>query len=171
MRRELRPEPLTAERFAPFGQVVQVGVGPSSAANQGTAARYDFVARLASSRPLARPNLAVFQSKPVVLPRQVELLERHPCSSQAFVPMRGERYLVMVAPALDSGAPDLDALRVFEGHLGQGINYDVGVWHHPILALGAPADLVMLAWEDGSALDCVEYRLPRGGGEPEVWVV
>jgi ureidoglycolate lyase len=34
-----------------------------------------------------------------------------------------------------------------------------GVWHHPILALDGPADFVMLAWEDGSALDCVEHPL------------
>jgi ureidoglycolate hydrolase len=31
------------------------------------------------------------------------------------------------------------------------------VWHHPIVALDSAADFAMLAWEDGTADDCVEH--------------
>jgi ureidoglycolate lyase len=33
------------------------------------------------------------------------------------------------------------------------------VWHHPIIALEAPAEFAMLAWEDGSPGDCVVRQL------------
>lgn len=159
MTRTIRATPLSVEGFAPFGDVVSAGLRVGAAANQGTAIRFDRCAQLASTRPGASPNLAVFRAAPQALPLTVELLERHPCSSQAFLPLTCARLLVIVAPTRPDGAPDLDGLRAFVCGPGQGINYHTGVWHHPIVALDAPAELAMLAWEDGSALDCVEHAL------------
>ena len=92
----------------------------------------------------------------------VRLLERHPGSTQMFVPMTAPRYAVLVAPALPDGAPDLAGLRAFAFASHQAVNYDAGTWHHPMIALDAPSDFVMLAWEDGTAGDCVEHPLPEG---------
>ncbi len=153
--------PLTAESFTPFGDVVAAGVVAGASANQGTAVRFDRAARLASSRPGAAPNLAVFRSVAKTLPFEVKLLERHPCSSQAFLPMVCARYLVIVAPEAADGGPDLARLAAFVATAGQGINYLLGVWHHPIVALEAPADFVMLAWEDGGPEDCEERPLAQ----------
>ena len=152
--RELRAVPLTAAAFAPFGQVVSAGLQPGSPANQGTAVRFDFCADLSSTRPHAKPNLAVFRSVPKVLPHEVVLLERHPCSSQVFIPMTVARYLVCVAPTLPDGGPDLSGLRAFLCGPGQGVAYAPGTWHHPMVALDGPGEFTMLAWEDGTALDC-----------------
>jgi ureidoglycolate lyase len=69
------------------------------------------------------------------------------------------RFLVIVAPTLADGAPDLSGLRAFLCQPGQGINYAAGTWHHPIVALDDAADFAMLAWEDGSAGDCEERPL------------
>lgn len=154
----VRPEVLTREAFAPFGDVVSAGLGTGASANQGTAVRFDWAAKLESDRPGARPNLAVFRSTPVPLPFRVRLLERHPRSSQAFLPLVCRSFLVIVAGADPGGAPELATLRAFRCRPGQGINYHRGVWHHPILALEAPAEFAMLAWEDGTAEDCVEHR-------------
>jgi ureidoglycolate lyase len=99
------------------------------------------------------------------LPFQVQLLERHPHSTQAFLPLACTRFLVCVAPALADGSPDIHGIAAFLCGPGQGVNYHRGVWHHPILALDGAADFAMLAWEDGSAQDCVEWPL----SEP-VWV-
>lgn len=157
--REVLARPITEEAFAPFGDVVCAGQSGGRPANMGTALRTDYCASLESSRPEARPNLAVFRSMAKSLPFDIQLLEKHPCSTQAFLPMVCSRYLVCVAPALADESPDLDGLCAFLCGPGQGINYRRGVWHHPILALYGPADFVMLAWEDGGALDCVEYPL------------
>jgi ureidoglycolate lyase len=155
----LRAEPLTVDAFRPFGSVVSAGLSAGASANQGTAVRFDFCAPLASTRPGARPNLAVFRSTMKTLPWPLRLFERHPCSTQTFLPMVCRRYLIAVAPTLGDGSPDVAHARAFLCRPGQGISYGVGVWHHPILALDDDADFAMLAWEDGTALDCVEFPL------------
>jgi ureidoglycolate lyase len=155
--------PLTREAFAPFGQVLSVGGGPGSEANLGTATRFDFAARLANARSGARANLCVFRCDGQRLPLELKLVERHPYSSQAFIPMSLSRYLVVVCATLANGQPDVDALHAFIGTGEQGINYDVGTWHHPMVALDGEALFSMLVWEDGSAGDCeqVTLREPR----------
>lgn len=159
MTRVVRAEPLTVEGFAPWGDVVSAGLRAGSSANQGTAVRFDRCATLGCTRGEPTPNLAVFRAKPQTLPFTVRLLERHPCSSQAFLPLIVSRYLIVVAPTLADGLPDLAGLRAFLCGPGQGINYHVGVWHHPMIALDTPGELAMLAWEDGGPLDCVEHPL------------
>jgi ureidoglycolate lyase len=155
----IQARPLTREEFAPFGDVIGLELGGGSSANQGTAIRYDRVAQLTSSRPDAQPNLAVFRSVAKALPFEVRLLERHPCSTQMFMPLACRRFLVVVCPEDARGEPDLPRLRAFVCGPGQGVNYRAGVWHHPIIALDGPADFLMLAWEDGSARDCEERPL------------
>lgn len=152
-------QPLSVEAFAPFGFVVSAGLRAGSSANQGTAIRFDHCADLVSTRPAATPNLAVFRSTKKTLPFEVKLLERHPCSTQTFLPMVCERFLVVVAKTAADGTPDLDTVTAFVCGPGQGVTYGVGVWHHPIIALDGDADFAMLAWEDGTPLDCVEHPL------------
>ena len=160
-RRTVAAIPITSEAFAPFGDVVTAGATAGRSANMGTATRCDWAAALESTRTGARPNLAVFRSLAKTLPFQITLLEKHPCSTQAFLPMVCTRYLVCVAPSLEDGSPDLERLVAFRCGPGVGVNYKRDVWHHPILALDGPADFAMLAWEDGSPLDCVEWPLPQ----------
>jgi ureidoglycolate lyase len=157
--RSLLAEPLTAVAFAPFGAVVSAGLRAGKSANQGTAVRFDFCAELTTTRPAARANLAVFRSTQKVLPFELRLFERHPCSTQTFLPMVCRRFLICVAPTAADGSPDVDHARAFLCGPGQGISYGVNVWHHPIIALDDDADFAMLAWEEGSALDCIEQPL------------
>ena len=159
--REIRIEPLRAEAFRPFGEVVSPSTSGGVGANQGTATRFDHAARLAHDRPHATPNLALVRSMPRSLPLEVRLLEQHPHSSQLFAPLKAARYLVCVAPTAPGGGPDVERLRAFVGQAGEGVNYAPGVWHHPFVVLDAPADLLMLVWEDGSAGDCVEHPLAQ----------
>jgi ureidoglycolate lyase len=147
-------EPLTPDAFAPFGDVLSADLGQAESANQGTAVRSNWAAALESRRAAAKPNLALFRADPQSLPFTVKLLERHPHSTQVFLPLMCSRYLGVVAPTLPSGEPDLSKLRAFLCEPGQGINYACGTWHHPMVALDTPADLAMLAWEDGSTGDC-----------------
>lgn len=157
--RRIAAVPLSPGAFAPYGDVVSAGLGPGRGANHGTAVRFDHAAALHSTRPGARPNLAVFRSLSAALPFRVRLLERHPCSTQVFLPLLCARYLVVTAPSRPDGAPDPSRLAAFLGGPGQGVGYRVGVWHHPIVALDAPAELAMLAWEDGGPGDCEEVGL------------
>ncbi len=163
--RRLAAQPLTRESFAPFGEDIGLDLQNGSAANQGTAERFDYVAKLEQDRAdKARANLSVFRAAPQAMPFSVRLLERHPHSTQMFVPLRAERFLIIVAPSGSDG-PALDGLKAFVCTQGQGINYKRGTWHHPVVALDAPAELIMLAWEDGTSGDCEERSLP----EP-IWI-
>ena len=151
--------PLRVDAFAPFGSVVSAGLSAGSSANQGTAVRFDWCAELINSRPHAKPNLAVFRSVARQAPVELKLLERHPCSTQVFLPMVCARYLVCVAPSLPDGSPDVAALRAFVCMPGQGVAYAPNVWHHPIIALDTAADFAVLVWEDGTPRDCEERPL------------
>ncbi len=156
----IRAQPLSVEGFAPFGDVVSAGLKAGASANQGTAVRFNHCAPLVNARGTsAGANLAVFRSLPKTLPFEVELLEKHPHSTQVFLPMRCARFLVCVAPTLPSGAPDFEKLQAFICEAGQGVAYKPGTWHHPILALDEVAEFAMIAFEDGSPDDCVEYPI------------
>ncbi len=109
-------------------------------------------------RPGARPNLT-FMRVPVVGPViSVRALERHPFSNQAFMPLSGTRYLVVVCPPTAEGEPDLQGVGVFEASGSQAINFNANVWHAPRTAIGAPGELVMFRWDDGSE-DDTELRV------------
>lgn len=152
---------LTREEFLPFGDVV-VAERPDIEpvfVNFGTAARRNDACTLVSTRAHAKPNLATFVCKPWSrFPVVAESMEKHPFSAQLFVPMKVERYLVVVAPGGD--APDVSGLRAFVALPGQGVLYGAGVWHMPLIVFGAErAEFVMLVWEDGTRDDCVVGKL------------
>jgi ureidoglycolate lyase len=153
--------PLTADAFAPFGEVVSASGEGGASMNAGTARRFDYVAALTNARPAARANMVTVRCAPVVLPLEIKLLEKHPHSSQTFIPMICSRYLVCVAPTAKDGTPDMGGLLAFTCEPGQGINYHPGVWHHPLVVLDGPAQFVMLVWEDRSREDCIVHQLPQ----------
>lgn len=162
-------EPLTREAFAPFGDLLGAGPGAGREANLGTAVRLDWVAELESTRASAKPNLAIYRSRPQALPFRVTLLERHPHSTQVFAALRAARWLVIVAPDAPDGGPDPLHLRAFVAGPGDAFNFRRGLWHHPIIVLDEPAELLMLAWEDGGSGDCEERMLSHStlvGGSP-----
>lgn len=163
--RRLTAVPLTPAAFTAFGDVFGAATAPAAptakdrAVNLGTARRQDRAAALESSRPAAQPNLAQFRCEPQALPFRATLLERHPHSTQLFASLRGARWLLLVAPSLPDGEPDVDAARAFLASPGQGVNFRRGLWHHPVIVLDQPAELLMLAWEDGGPGDCEERPL------------
>ena len=156
----LAVSPLTAASFAPFGEVIEVPPAGGKAANEGTARRHDGIAVLDLVREGGRAQLSTFRVKPAVLPLTATLLERHPLSTQAFVPIGEQRFLVIVAPA-GGAAPDPRAARAFVTNGRQGVNYKRGTWHHPVLALDAETDFVVLGRADDGR-DCDIVPFPGG---------
>jgi ureidoglycolate lyase len=105
--------------------------------------------------------LCLFRSQPFTGENfSVTLLEKHPGSTQVFIPMGGAtRFLVVVA--LGGDEPDLATLRAFVAGGSQGITYRPGVWHHPIIALDRVTDFFSLVFEDASADDCMTWQPAR----------
>ena len=151
-RRSLTVEPLSAYAFKPFGDVIEA----SEAArhfpiNEGYAERYHDLATIDVGREGGHALVNIFKAKPRSLPFELLLLERHPLGSQAFVPLSPLPYLVVVAPAITTGndgggdsQPDLQAIRCFLAGAGQGVNYARSTWHHPLIALHAPCNFLVL---------------------------
>ncbi len=125
-------EPLTQEGFRPFGDVISVAGRPFRTVNYGYADRFEHLAQL-DVIDGGTPSISIFRARPVAFPFAVERLERHPSSSQAFLPGGDSRFLIIVAPA--SEAPELEQLRFFVTDGSQGVNYRRGVWHHFLLTL------------------------------------
>ena len=96
--RTVKVQPLTAEAFAPYGQVIEATGEPSFFINNGRCGRYHDLARPDMLGEGAEVALSVGRSDSVSLPYTIDLLERHPLGSQAFVPMAATPMLVMVAP-------------------------------------------------------------------------
>ncbi len=94
----LEIKPLTREAFAPFGEVIEASdAAQHFTINAGNTERYHDLANIEPG-PDGRVIVSIFRGQPRTLPFTVQMMERHPLASQAFVPMSGRPYLVVVAP-------------------------------------------------------------------------
>ena len=133
--------PLTAAEFAPFGDVIEAAGPPSFGFNGGMADRFHDLARTEVVGEGARIGVSIGRSRPYELPLKLTLVERHPLGSQAFVPLTGDPFLVVVAPDED-GAPGTPL--AFLTAPGQGVNYLRGVWHGVLAPLGREAPFLIV---------------------------
>ena len=155
--RELLIEPLTREAFAPFGDVIELEGARQIPINLGTTMRYHDLAHIDVADGGGRPLVNVFRGEPRALPFEVQMLERHPLGSQAFVPLTDKPYLIVVAP---KGELVPTSMRAFVSRGWQGVNYAKGVWHHPLIALDRVTDFIVID-RGGNGHNCDEQTLPE----------
>jgi ureidoglycolate lyase len=129
---------ITEGAFAPFGDLILARPGE----------RPDYSPGLANLRPAAGVNFTVVSLAPAAVPVAVSEMERHPHSSQTFLPLTAARYLVVVAPDGADGGPDASRITAFTVPAGAGITYRAGVWHTGMACLDAPATFAVLMWRD-----------------------
>lgn len=152
----LRPRPLTRERFAPYGDVIESAEVDRAAMNAARFERFDDLCgidmgndgRVAVS--IARCRVAT------ALPYRIDMVERHPLGSQAFVPLSRATMIVVVAPPEESvETADLEAF-VTNGR--QGVNYKRGTWHMPLIAFEAGQEFLIIDRAAGKP-NCDEHVL------------
>lgn len=153
---ELVAQPLTAEAFAPFGDVIDSRTSEHFPINAGRTQRHHDLARVELLGENARPLISIFVSQPVEVPLVLPLLERHPFGSQAFVPMHEERFIVVVAPAGESIDPD--SVRAFVTDGRQGVNYRAGTWHAIQSVLEREGEFLVVD-RGGEGNNCEEYPI------------
>ena len=138
----LVPKPLTSERFAPFGDVIESVVDRTAAMNAERFERFDDLCRLDMSDD-GRVAVSIARCRvATALPYRLDMVERHPLGSQAFVPLGPSRMIVVVAPPEESvEASDLCA---FATNGRQGINYHRGTWHMPLIAFESGQEFLII---------------------------
>lgn len=151
----IQTEPLAPAAFAPFGDVLDTAGDPDRLINAGLCGRWHDRARL-DFGPDGHAGISLFRSDARSLPYRLDLLERHPLGSQAFIPMTPDPFLVIVADD-DGGTPA--RVRAFLTAPGQGINLLRGVWHGVLTPLAAPG-LFAVIDRIGPGTNLQEYHLP-----------
>lgn len=149
----LTAKPLTARAFSPFGDVIELGASDSTLINDGRCHRYTDLAKLDIEN--GNCGISLFHADIRSTPHQLTLLERHPLGSQAFVPMEGSTYLVIVAPD-DNGKPGHPQAFVAGGD--QGINIHRNTWHGVLTPLSGNG-LFTVIDRIGEGANLEEHRL------------
>ncbi|NNJ68862.1 MAG: ureidoglycolate lyase, partial [Boseongicola sp.] len=101
--------------------------------NQGLCGRFHDRARFDFSDGQA--GLSLFKAEPRSLPLKLEMVERHPDGSQAFIPMSEHPFVVVVASD-QGGTPGRP--QAFKTEVGQAINFHRGTWHGVLTPLHQP---------------------------------
>jgi ureidoglycolate lyase len=152
MTTSIRIQPLTAERFAPFGDVLDCAGEPDKMINQGLCGRYHDRATLDFGN--GRAGISMFRAETRALPYILDMVERHPDGSQAFIPLGADPFLVIVAPDQD-GRPGTPL--AFRTAAGQGINLHRNTWHGVLTPLA------------GNGIFAVIDRIGTGDNLQEHW--
>lgn len=145
----IKPQPLTREAFAPFGDVIQIEGSNHFEINSGYTTRVHDLIDIQLGGESARAQFSFFLGRP--RPFEIKMLEKHPLGSQAFYPIEDKRWLVVVA-----SAPEPESVCAFWASGRQGVNYHQNVWHHPLLVIEPQQFVIIDRGGDGHNCDEVE---------------
>jgi ureidoglycolate lyase len=128
----INPKPITKENFSKFGDMITTNDIKPLEINNGYAKRFDDIANVDTSKDNGETIISIFSALKRSFPMKIDMMEKHPLGSQAFVPMKETTFLVFVAPK--GNKPDLDKIEAFIVPPGMGVNYNPGTWHFPLIA-------------------------------------
>jgi ureidoglycolate lyase len=163
---DLPIRPLTAQAFAPFGEVIEAAASTMRLINGGTTERFHALFAPETAGEGARVIVNIFRSQPRTFPYEVNMMERHPFGSQSFSPLSGRPFLVAVSPDEDGrpGEP-----QVFLAAPHQGVNYRRNTWHHPLMAIGGVSDFLVVDRDGpGNNLEEFFFDTPFVIREPQI---
>ena len=128
----IKPIKITKENFSEFGDLISTeSVNPINI-NAGYAMRFDNLASVNTLKDKGKTIVSIFSSLKRTFPMKIDMMEKHPLGSQAFVPMKETIFLVFVAP--EGNKPDLNKVESFIVPPGIGVNYNPGTWHFPLIS-------------------------------------
>ena len=146
----IKPKLISKENFKKFGDMITTsGIKPLEI-NDGYAKRFDGIANLNTKKDDGESTISIFSALKRSFPMKVDMMEKHPLGSQAFIPMKETVFLAFVAPEGDR--PDLSKIESFIVPNGIGVNYNAGVWHFPLIATEDMNFLVVDRLGDGDNL-------------------
>jgi len=132
MKITISPKPITKENFSKFGDMITTADIKPIEINEGYAKRFDGIANLNTSKNNGETTICIFSALKRSFPMKIDMMEKHPLGSQAFIPMKQTTFLVLVAP--EGNKPDLNRIEAFIVPQEIGVNYNPGTWHFPLIA-------------------------------------
>ncbi len=128
----IEPIPITKENFVKYGDMISTKNIKPIEINNGYAKRYDGIANLNTSNDNGETTISIFSALKRNFPMKIDMMEKHPLGSQAFIPMKETTFIAFVAP--EGEKPDLNKIEAFIVPPGIGINYNPGTWHFPLIS-------------------------------------
>ena len=132
MKIKINPKKVSKKNFKKFGQIIDTSKKQYFKINDGYAKRYDNLGKIDTSVKKGTTIVSIFSAKKRKFPMKIEMMEKHPLGSQAFVPMKETSFLVFVAPK--GKEPNLKKVESFRIPKQTGINLNPGIWHFPLIS-------------------------------------
>ena len=132
MEKIIIPNKITKDNFSSFGDIISTKDVKPIDINEGYAKRFDDLADIDISNDEGKAIVSIFSALKRNFPMKIDMMEKHPLGSQAFIPMKETTFLVLVAPQGD--APEINKIKSFIAPPGIGINYKPGIWHFPLIS-------------------------------------
>ena len=132
MKKKIKPTKITRENFSAYGDLISSESIKPMDINAGYAKRFDNLAKINTAKDKGETIVSIFSALKRSFPMKIDMMEKHPLGSQAFVPMKETTFLSFVAPAGD--APEINKIQSFIIPPKMGINYKPGIWHFPLIS-------------------------------------
>jgi len=128
----IKPKKITKENFAKFGDVISTQNIKPMDINNGYAKRFDNLADINTLNNNGTASMSIFSALKRSFPMKIDMMEKHPLGSQAFIPMKETNFISFVSPSGDK--PDISKIESFVVSPGIGINYKPNIWHFPLIS-------------------------------------
>ena len=132
MEKIFKPVKITRQNFADFGDLISSDNIKPMDINAGYAKRFDNLADLNTSKDEGKTIVSIFSALKRTFPMTIDMMEKHPLGSQAFIPMKETTFLSFVAPP--GKFPEINKIQSFIIPPKTGINYKPGIWHFPLIS-------------------------------------
>ena len=128
----IKAKKITKKNFSKFGQLIDTSKKNPININDGYAKRFDNLINIDASKKKGEAIVSIFKAKKRRFPMKIDMMEKHPLGSQAFIPMKETTFLCFVAPPGES--PEINKIQSFIIPPKNGINYKPGTWHFPLIS-------------------------------------
>ena len=128
----IKPKKITSKNFKKYGELISAKKIKPININNGYAKRFDNLCKINTSLQKGNAIVSIFSAKKRKFPMKIDMMEKHPLGSQAFVPMDETKFLVFVAPK--GKKPNIKKIESFIVPKQTGINYKPGTWHFPLIS-------------------------------------
>ena len=156
MKITIKPKKISRKNFKKFGDLISTKKNRPININNGYAKRYDNLGKINTSIKKGKTIISIFSAKTRKFPMKVDMMEKHPLGSQAFVPMSETNFLVFVAPK--GKKPNTKKIESFIVPKQNGINYKPGIWHFPLISTEDTNFLVIDRKGDGENLIIHKFK-------------